>query len=36
MILRASTRDAALNSRLAALVVEEDTIPKPDGLGRLF
>jgi hypothetical protein len=33
MILRPPLQEAALNFRLAALVVEQDTIPKPDGLG---
>lgn len=32
MIQRPPPQEGALNFRLAALGVEEDTIPKPDGL----
>jgi hypothetical protein len=34
MILQASIRNGAPNGILAALVLEVDTIPKPDGLGN--
>jgi hypothetical protein len=34
MILQASIHRVAPNDILAALVLEVDTIPKPDGLGE--
>jgi hypothetical protein len=34
MILQASIHRVAPNGILAALVLEVDTIPKPDGLGE--
>ena len=35
LILQSSIHHAAPNSILAALVLEVDTIPKPDGLGTI-
>lgn len=34
VLLRALNEDAGSNSQLNVLVVEKDTVPKPDGLGN--